>query len=181
MRPVRTDAEAPPPPPKPTPAPPPPETEEPSDGWFPYQKLVGFAVGGTGVALLTAGITSLAAGASLRSATQDNVDAHNAAYGTGCSTGDYVLCSLDVQLINEDGERADSLQTAGLGMTIVGGVLTATGVVFLVFAPWGDEETATSDTAPARAGESTARAPTSSRKVACGPYGLPGFGCVGTF
>ena len=113
--------------------------------------------------------------------TQDNLDAHNAAYGTGCSTGDYTLCSLDVQLINEDGERADSLQTAGLGMAIAGGVLTATGVVFLVFAPWGDEEGASSDSAATATGESTAGAPKSSRKVACGPYGLPGFGCVGTF
>lgn len=185
LRPVQIELPEPieePPPPAPKPAPD--EADEPGEGWFPHQQAVGFAVGGTGLAVLAAGIGTLAAGSSLRSATQENIDAHNVAYGPGCSTGDYLLCSYDIQLINEDGQRADTLQTTGVALTIVGGVLTATGITFLVFAPWGDEqEPAASDEATAATAEVDGRAQSAARggSVACGPYGLPGFGCAGTF
>ncbi|MBW2527451.1 MAG: PEGA domain-containing protein [Deltaproteobacteria bacterium] len=180
LRPVLQESVEAPPPPPPKPKPSPDEDDGPSDGWFPYQKPIGFAVGGVGVALLGAGIASLAAGSSLHSATQENADAHAAAFGPNCSTGDYTLCYVNIQLINEDGEQADSLQTAGVAMTIVGSVLTATGVVFLVFAPWGDEEEGADQPAKA-ASDDVARAQSPAATVGCGPFGMAGVGCAGTF
>jgi hypothetical protein len=178
MHPTRLDAPKPQPQPQPQPQP---EPEEPAGpGWFPHQKEIGFAVGGAGLAVGVTGVALLVAGSSLRSATQENIDAHNADYGADCSKGSYELCYYDAMLINEDGARAQSQQTAGLVMTLVGGTLLATGVLFVAFAPWGDESEAEGAGSGDAAGDE-ARRGAPQTWVRCGPYGQAGLGCVGTF
>jgi hypothetical protein len=181
LRPTKIEGAPKPPvePPKPIP-----EQETPGQAWFPHQRLIGAVVGGTGLALGVAGIATLASGASLRGAVQENIDAHNASFGEQCATGDYALCSYDIQIINRDSERAQSLTQWGLGLSISGGVLLATGAVFFFFAPWGDEgeEAGTAAPKPGPSPEPpSSEGSAASARIGCGPFGLVGVGCVGSF
>lgn len=173
LDPAKLEAPKPPEPPKPPPPPPEPE----STSWFPYQREVGLGVGVGGVALLAAGIGTLASGVSLGSAVKENIDSHNSTYGESCTQGSYDACYLDVQLINADGDRATTLQTTGIVLTISGAAVTALGAVFFFMAPWqGDAEkeaTPAPDAAPEGA---QARA-----FVGCGPFAMGGVACAGTF
>jgi len=104
---------------------------------FPHQLTVGMVSAGLGVAIAGVAIGSGVYGMSLRSSVEDNVTAHNATYGEDCSQSDFTLCQYDIALINQDGARADSLQTAGLALGITAGVLVAAGAAFIVLAPDG--------------------------------------------
>jgi hypothetical protein len=137
MDPEPASDDGPKPKPKPKPEPEPDEDDGPSGpGWFPGQSTVGLITAGVGAVLGTVGVVALVYGTTLRSSVQENIDAHNTFYDPGCSTNTE-LCHYDIALINQDGERAQSAQDAGVAMTITGGVLLAAGVTLWLFA--GDE------------------------------------------
>ncbi len=122
-----------PPPPKPEPKPEPDDEDDGSMGWFPGQGTVGLITAGVGVAVGAVGIVGLVYGSNLRSAVQENIDAHHANYDPACNT-DTELCQYDIAMINDDGERAKTWQDTGLVMTITGGALLAAGVTLWIFA-----------------------------------------------
>jgi tetratricopeptide (TPR) repeat protein len=154
--------------PVPVPIPKPePEPDESSDafGWFPYQGYVGIVAAGLGLATGIVGIGVGAYGTSLRSAVQDNIDAHNTNYDANCSAH-RDLCLSDIELINRDGQRAQDHQTVGLALGITGAALFAVGTTLFLMSDL-------SPLAPDEEGEDevTAR---------CGA-GLLGVSCAGTF
>ena len=164
--------EAPPPPP-----PPEPEPETKGAGWFPYQGPIGLAVAGAGAALAGVGIGTLVYGVTLRGAASDNLDTHLATYGAACEQGDLTLCYYDTQLINIDGDRAQRSLSAGIGLTVAGGVLLATGITFVAAAPsiLGSGETE---------GDGDSKSKPAIEALACMPsFGTTGasLGCVGAF
>jgi hypothetical protein len=168
-------------PPVEPPKPPPEQEEQPGQAWFPHQRLIGAIVGGTGLAIGVAGIATLASGASLRGAVQDNIDAHNDSFGDQCAHGNYALCNYDIQLINHDGERAQTMTRWGLGLSISGGVLLAAGAVFFFTAPWDDGESAAGPEPGANPEAPKSDGPPEQARVGCGPFGLGGIGCAGSF
>ncbi|MBW2458845.1 MAG: PEGA domain-containing protein [Deltaproteobacteria bacterium] len=123
-----------PPPPRPKPDPDPePDEGDGSMGWFAGQGTVGLITAGVGVAVGAVGVVGLIYGGNLRSAVQENIDAHQANYDPGCNTNTE-LCQYDIAMINEDGERAQTWQDTGVVMTITGGALLVTGVTLWLFA-----------------------------------------------
>jgi hypothetical protein len=114
-----------------------PEEEEDGDssmfGWFPYQAPIGLATAGVGVVLTGIAIGTGIYGATLRGSVEDNIEAHNASYGTDCSLASRELCLSDIALINQEGERAQSAQNAALGLGLTGGALIAVGATLFLF------------------------------------------------
>ena len=178
LTPTKAEVEKKPPiePPKPVVPP-----EPKSEAWFPHQRLIGAIAGGTGLAIGIAGIATLASGASLRGAVQENIDAHNDSFGEQCAHGNYALCNYDIQLINHDGERAQTMTRWGLGLGISGGVLLAAGAVFFFTAPWDDEASPAGPEPGANPEPPKSDSPAENARVGCGPFGLAGLGCVGSF
>ncbi|MEZ4442025.1 MAG: PEGA domain-containing protein [Polyangiaceae bacterium] len=165
LEPTPLPEDAPPPPPPPKPKPKPPEEPSSSFGWFPGQGIVGLATAGAGAALVGVAIGTGIYGANLRTAVQNNIDAHYSSYDATC-TQNRDSCLSDIALINSDGERAQSYQNAALVTGITGGSLLAVGTLLFLFS---DD----SPLAPQQEGAEKAR-------VQCLPTGL-GFGCAGSF
>jgi hypothetical protein len=164
LDPTKEQVEVPRPRPRPRPKP---QPEEPSSafGWFPYQGPIGLAIGGVGLVMGVVGIGVGVYGTSLRGAVEDNIAAHQTSYDANCSSH-RDLCLADISLINSDGERAQDLQTAGLGVGIAGAVLFAVGTTLFLF----------SDMSPlSPRGHPAPRAPADDgadkTSVACGPGG----------
>lgn len=135
-------------------------TESPTgrtSGWWP----VGIAFGAVGLLATGVGVATLASGITMQDSLEDRIALHDAEYGTGCTSGDYGLCTYDIAGINRDAQRAESMQGWGLGLTIGGAALAVTGVVMAIVAA---DETDDPDAA-----------------MACGPYGPAGLGCAGRF
>jgi len=152
--------------PEPEPEPPPPPKKD--EGWFPGQKLAGFSAIGAGVLAGGVALTSFLMSSNLKSNVESDVALHNQNFGTNCSQGDYRLCVYDRALINDDADRADSLQTVSLATAIGAGALVAGGVVLVVFS--GDESAPTKGQVGG----------TQSASASCGPFGA-GLLCSGTF
>lgn len=144
------------------PAPQPEPDARPRTAWFPHQQTVGFVAAGTGVGLGIAALATALAGAGLRSQVEDDVAAHEAAFGSGCARGDRQLCLYDREVINHDSDRADAARDASVWLGVSAGVLAASGIVLLAFYPWGGEGSK------------------SSGRLACTSAG-PGLRCAGTF
>lgn len=157
--------------PDPVPVPQPEEPEEPSDmfGWFPGQEWVGIGTAGVGLVMGIVGIAVGGYGASLRSAVQDNINAHNTAYDANCEQN-RDLCLTDIELINRDGERAKDYETAGLALGITGAALFAVGTTLFLFSDM-------SPLAPSDSGEDTAN---NGLRGQCG-VSIGGFACAGSF
>lgn len=118
---------------------PPPEPSEPINlfaGWFPHQGTIGLATAGLGLAAGAVALGTGLHGLSIRSAVQENIDAHNSNYDAQCAQNSQ-LCQYDIALINNDGQRAKSYQNIGLITGIVGASLFAVGTTFWIFAPDG--------------------------------------------
>jgi hypothetical protein len=111
--------------------------EQADGGWFPAQRPVGYTAIGTGVALGGAAIVTALVAADLRARVADDVAAHEAYYGQGCARGDPRVCAYDIEVTNHDADRADGLRDASVWMGIGAGVLTAGGVVLVLFAGHG--------------------------------------------
>ncbi|MBI4706207.1 MAG: PEGA domain-containing protein [Deltaproteobacteria bacterium] len=161
----------------------PPEEGAPSAGWFPYQGPIGLATAAAGAVLGGVSIGLLASGGALRGTVQENIDAHNAAYGEGCALGDYTLCYYDIQLINHDGERASSLQQAGVGLGVASLALVATGVTFFVLAS-SSPAAAEAEAEPAdeeKPAEEKEPSPDDEVAVFCGPFAEVGLSCAARF
>jgi len=160
--------EPPPPEPEPAPKPVPVEPEEPSNafGWFPGQGVVGLATAGAGVVLSGVAIGTGIYGASLRGAVQDNISAHNQLYDASCAANT-ASCLTDIELINRDGQRAQTYQNVALGTGIAGGALIAVGATLFLLSDM-------SPLAPADADGAD------HVTLSCLPT-LGGGGCFGTF
>ena len=144
------------------PPPPPPPPPPPKKGWFPGQAPVGYAVGGTGLALLISSIATGAGAAHLRAAIGEDMALHNVAYGPSCTRGPVAACNGDKLITNAEADRADALRNASIGLGVVGGLLTATGVLFVVMAPGAEPEAtphAAGDSAGGDNGAATPKAP----------------------
>jgi tetratricopeptide (TPR) repeat protein len=157
----------PPPPPPPAPPPPPPPPAEPADGGTAglVMRTAGISTAVLGALGAGVGVASLINARTLRESVSDDKTSHEALYGADCSLGDYTACYVNGLAINENVQRANSLETLGLAMTIGGGVLVAGGVVLYVLAPRGSS------------GQEQAAAPS----VQCGPFAQGGLSCSGSF
>jgi hypothetical protein len=159
--------------PLPKPKPKPEPVDEPSDiyGWFPHQGPIGLATAGLGVGFGVAALITGVAGTSLRSAVQENINAHNANYDATCSQNSD-QCLNDIALINSDGTRAQGLQDAGVGLGIMSAVLFTVGTVLFLFS---DD----SPLAPSGSGDGP-----DSVSMSCGPSASHvggAFACFGRF
>lgn len=150
---------------------------KPAEGWFPGQRVIGFAAAGAGVALGAAALGTALAGADLRGNVESDVELHNRNFGPNCDYGDTRLCKFDRAVINQDADRADALRDASVGLGISAAVLAAAGVVFVIFAPGGPAAATTQESGalPGRGAAIAPRAP-----LACG-LSAGGVQCAGAF
>ncbi len=120
--------------PKPRPKPKPAETASSGDGygWFPYQGPIGLGVAGLGLAFGIAGLATGLYGDSLKSAVQENINAHNTHYDAGCNRH-RELCLNDIAMINRDGATAASTIDTGVALGITGAALFSVGAVLFLF------------------------------------------------
>lgn len=134
LDPTELEPEEPAPQPKPRPKPVAPPPEEPSSafGWFPGQGIVGLATAGVGLVFGGVAIGTGVYGSSLRSAVRDNISAHNQQYDAACAANTD-SCLADIELINRDGERAQTYQNVAMGTGIAGGALFAVGATLFLF------------------------------------------------
>jgi len=166
--------------PKPKPKPKPkPVAVKPAEGWFPGQRVIGFAAAGAGVALGAAALGTALAGAALRGNVESDVELHNQNFGQNCDYGDIRMCKFDRAVINQDADRADALRDASVGLGISAGVLAAAGVVFVIFAPGGPAAAATQGSGEVQ-GRSAALDGAPRGPVACGMF-AGGVQCAGAF
>lgn len=164
--------------PKPKPkllAPPPPPPPVPTrKEWLPHQRQVGLGLLGGGVLVGGAALVSLLEGAHWRSLAAGDVARHLTSYGKACAMGDRRLCAYDITVTNREGDTANKLRTAGVGLGAAAGVLGAAGLVLVLAAP-------KKQPAPADAGPAVSPSAPPAVSLACSPSLGLGIACGGAF
>lgn len=157
-----------PPPPKAVvvaPPPPPPKTE-----YFKYQKPIGFAAAGAGVALGGAALATTITWLRLKGSVETEVA--DWSKKDHCPASDPRACEFNKKAINLDADRADKLRNVSLGMGVAAGVLAIGGAVLIVLPIRKKQPPPQQDAAPP-----TARGP----EMSCGVAGAGGVVCSGAF
>jgi hypothetical protein len=129
-------------------------------------RIVGMAAGGIGLLATGVGVATLLGGVAMDESAEDRKTVYAIQYTDGCPPEDQALCAYEAAQINNQVDRAATLQTTGVVLTVVGGTLLTAGILMVVLAP---------DGAPADDRDAAGA------RLACGPYGQAGLGCVGTF
>lgn len=173
LEPREVPKEAPPPPP-----PPPKPKPKPRQALFPHQREIGFAAAGAGVVMGGAALVTALVGAHIRGNVSDDVARHDAQYPSGCTGANARLCLYDVEVVNHDADRADTLRDASVWLGVGAGVLAAGGVALVLLTPRTEAAPAPSVPEQAKAARARSRGGVS---LACGPLGLGGVTCGGAF
>jgi hypothetical protein len=172
---LEPEPKAKPPPPPPPPPPKPRPVAKVKKPLIPHQKTVGAVLLGGGVVFGGAALfTSIAAG-HVRGNVANDVATHNAEYGTNCSQGDPRLCAFDIDVIDNEGNQANQIRNASIGLGITAAVLGVSGVVLVLSAPR-EAPKQPADDAPR-----PAPPPGSMSFVRCGLFGMGGMACGGAF
>ncbi len=156
------------------PPPPPPPVQDRKE-WIPNQRMVGYGAIAGGGALFATGLIMGLIGVHNYGLASDAAAAHTQSFGNKCAKGDLQLCTLDVELTNNEAQKATSLKSAGLGLGIAGGLVAAAGVVFVVMAPKSADKPKDEGAPPP-----AAKGP-GLHRLACGPMGGLGVSCSGAF